>query len=187
MQNVDKTYDSENILTGPGMVSTTMPANNWDLGPGVMWSPLCCSLIWNKTIKSQASSHWSWPRHHLPIFLHQTFICNILWQFKATGEGNSLDNFWNWDVVTTNPVPLILDLCWISVEWNKLVGVLNLYWCAGTVSWLRRLHPLKERKKPEHSDKIILWTYLSKRPQEGRLIQANYSPSSFTQSGLHIH
>lgn len=38
-----------------------------------------------------------------------------------------------------------------------------------------------ERKKPEYSDKIILWTYLSKRPQEGRLIQANYSPSSFSQ------
>lgn len=37
------------ILTGPGTVSTTMPASNWDFGPGVIWSPLCCSFIWRKT------------------------------------------------------------------------------------------------------------------------------------------
>lgn len=35
-------------LTGPGMVSTTMPESSWDLGPGVIWSPLCCSLICGK-------------------------------------------------------------------------------------------------------------------------------------------
>lgn len=35
-------------LTGPGIVSTTMPESSWDFGPGVIWSPLCCSLIYGK-------------------------------------------------------------------------------------------------------------------------------------------
>lgn len=66
--------------------------------------------------------------------------------FKATSEGNSLCNLEKLDG-TTDPVSLILDFCWIGVEWNKLVGVLDLYWCADTVAWLGRFHPLKETNK----------------------------------------
>lgn len=40
------------------------------------------------------------------------------------------------DDISTDPVPLILNLCGISVKWDKLVGVLNLYWCADAVAWL---------------------------------------------------
>lgn len=40
------------------------------------------------------------------------------------------------DDISTDPVPLILNLCGISVEWDKLVGVLNLYWCTDAVAWL---------------------------------------------------
>lgn len=45
---------------------------------------------------------------------------------------------------STDPVPLIQNLCGISVEWNKLVGVVDLYWGADTFAWLRGLHPLRE-------------------------------------------
>lgn len=47
----------------------------------------------------------------------------------------------------TDPVPLIQDLSGICVEWDKLIGVLDLYWGASGIAWLRRLHPLKEYKK----------------------------------------
>lgn len=80
LHDINQQYESENILTGPGMVSTTMPANNWDLGPGVMWSPLCCSFIWSKTDKSQASSHWRWSRYRLLIFLDQTLIVTCYYE-----------------------------------------------------------------------------------------------------------
>lgn len=147
LHNVDKTYESENILTGPGMVSTTMPASNWDLGPGVMWSPLCCSFIWSKTIKSQASSCWSWSRHHLTIFLHQTFICNILWQFFKL-------RCWYNQPGSSYPGPL-LDQCWVEqIGW----GPQFLLVCRHR--FLAEKTSSTERKKPEYSDKIILWTYL---------------------------
>lgn len=50
-------------------------------------------------------------------------------------------------VKKTDPVPLIQDLSGICVEWDKLIGVLDLYWGASGIAWLRRLHPLKEYKK----------------------------------------
>lgn len=62
-----------NILTGPFMVSTTMPDSNWDFGPEVIRSPLCCSLIWTNVCKKiilnlvQESYHTTIP-HHLPTW-----------------------------------------------------------------------------------------------------------------------
>lgn len=39
-------------------------------------------------------------------------------------------------VFSTDPVPLIQNLCGISVEWDKLVWVLNLYWGTNAVALL---------------------------------------------------
>lgn len=38
--------------------------------------------------------------------------------------------------VPTDPIPLIQNFCGISVEWDKLIRVLDLYWCASVVAWL---------------------------------------------------
>lgn len=37
---------------------------------------------------------------------------------------------------STDPIPLIQNLCGISVEWDKLVRVLDLNWGADAVAWL---------------------------------------------------
>lgn len=98
---------------------------------------------------------------------------------KFTLQTIKLDN------ATTDPVSLILDFCWISVEWNKLVGVLNLYWCADIVAWLWRFHPLKEGN---NNNKKSFKRHLSNWPQEGRPIQKNYIPTSFRSYGkLWLH
>lgn len=70
-----------NILTGPGMVSTTMPASNWDLGPGVIWSPLCCSFIWinvsNKIILKLVQESFDFTDYILiPFYTRQHELCH---------------------------------------------------------------------------------------------------------------
>lgn len=54
--------------------------------------------------------------------------------------------FQHCDVLWIYPVSLIQNLCGISVEGNKLVWVLDLYWGAGAVAWLWWFHPLRKEK-----------------------------------------
>ncbi len=60
-------------------------------------------------------------------------LCESLVQRITTCRGMFCEKC---DDVSTDPVPLIQNLCGISVERDKLVGVLNLYWCADVVAWL---------------------------------------------------
>lgn len=148
LHNIDQPYKSENILTGPGMVSTTMPANNWDLGPGVMWSPLCCSFIWSETNKSQA--HRRWLRYHLPIFLDQTLI--VTYRYKNLKQVKEIDSaiflkmrYCCNQPGSSYPGPL-LDRCWVEqTGW----GPLSLLVCRHCFPDVKISST--ERNKPEYS------------------------------------
>lgn len=84
------------------MVSTTMPASNWDLGPGVIWSPLCCSFIWKqKCIKTQTlhNKEWSSSMNQPPHFFYLTWKTLIIdWLIDWLDDWSLATNLTSWAV-----------------------------------------------------------------------------------------